>query len=134
MSDTITILPGTAAVRGKRHFINNRPKLIDISRGARHFGIPREAVLIDQALTDEYAEIDTALGQNLVGVVLSVLSYHLSIAPGGVLHDRISFCAVRREDSVFVDVELEVLRSRNLNGERLVLHKVAEHQSDFQPT
>ena len=108
------------------------PHLMDVSRGARHFSIQPQTVLMDQALLEEYAEVDAALGQNLIGVILSVLSYHLSTTPGGLSRDQISFNAVRREDALLVDVELELRRSRSGTGERLVLRKIAEHESEFQ--
>lgn len=107
-------------------------QLIDISRGALHFGIRSEAVLIDQELVDQYKEVDVTLGQNLIGSILSVLSYHLAAVSSGVPHDHICISAVRREDALVVDVDLEIRRSRGSGGERLVLRKVAEHESEFQ--
>lgn len=116
--------------------VNRRPvapiRLIDISRGARNFGIRSVTVLIDGEVIDSYREVDEKLGHNLIGVILSVLGCHLSMAPGGIPNERISISAVRREDAVLVDIDFQIRRSRSSGGERLVLSAVAERESDIQ--
>lgn len=103
---------------------------VDISRGARLHGIANTALFIEAKLLDDYAELDAGLGQNLVGVILSVLGHHLSLNPGGTHNDKISVCSIRREDVRVVEVDLGIERRRVRGCETIILTKIAERDSD----
>ncbi len=105
--------------------LHKRSKVTDISRGACLFGIcPR--VYLNLQLVDDYAELDPSLGQNVVGVVLSVLSHHLATRRAGLGDDAITVCLQRREDGQLVEVDLAVRRRRKQGRECLMVSRTTE--------
>ncbi len=100
---------------------------IDISRGATQFGI-RSRVLLQEELRDAYAEIDPTLGQNVIGIVLTVLACHLAMGQGGLSDDQITVCLIRREDDRLVEVDLGIHRHRQTGRECLSLRQLAERE------
>jgi hypothetical protein len=99
----------------------------DISRGATEFGL-RAQVLLEEEMRDAYAEMDPALGQNVIGSVLAVLACHLAMGEGGRSEDRISVCLLRRSDDRLVEVDLAIHRHRRAGRECLSLRGVAERE------
>jgi hypothetical protein len=98
---------------------------IDISRGASQLGIPSR-VFLEEEVLDAYAEIDPALGQNVIGVIFAVLSCHLALGQGSLGDDQMTVCLNRREDSRMVEVDLGIRRHRHAGRECLSLRRVAE--------
>ena len=103
---------------------------IDITRGARLHGIRSSAVLMESEIFDSYGELDPALGQNLAGVILALLACHLEMNPGGTHEDQITICAIRRDDSTTVELNLLITRKGRQEGEQIVLHKGNEREVD----
>jgi hypothetical protein len=103
--------------------------VIDISRGAYLFGICPQVYLNLQLVTD-YAELDPNLGQNAVGVILSVLSHHLATGRAGLGDDAITVCLQRREDGQLVEVDLAVRRRRNQGRECLIVSRAGERNME----
>jgi hypothetical protein len=109
-----------------------RPKptveTIDITRGARLHGICSSEVIIEAEILEDFAEMDVALGQNLVGVVLAVLACHLEMNSGGTHRDQVTICTVRREDAVTVELDLQITHTRRQGRERIFLRKGEERE------
>jgi hypothetical protein len=105
---------------------------VDLSRGATEFGISGQTVRLDADVIEGYAELDSALGRNVGGVVLSVLSRHLAAQPGGFEGDIVTACLLRREDAEPVEVDLRLTRTRYQGTSRLVLTKVEERQTSLE--
>lgn len=104
----------------------NRPanrSTTDITRGARFCGIQNPQVSIHTEILEDYSEIDSSLGQNLVGVILSVLTCHLELNPGGTRDDQITVCVIRRDDAAQVELHLSLQRSRRQGIEHILLVK-----------
>src|ERR1022692_1483152 len=53
----------------------------DLARGAHFLGLHLPGVYLDADIIREYTEVDHALGQNVIGTILSVLAYELSVRP-----------------------------------------------------
>jgi hypothetical protein len=98
---------------------------VDVSRGASQFDI-RAQVFIEKELLDCYGEIDPALGKNVIGIILSVLSCHLGMGHGSLGDDQITVCLTRREDDCMVEVDLGIRRHRHEGRECMSLRKLAE--------
>lgn len=98
----------------------------DITRGARLMGIHGPKVSIQSEVLENYCELDGALGQNLAGVILSVLACHLDQNPGGTFDDRVLVCAIRRDDGTPVEIGLEIQRFRDCGVEHIVLVRIGE--------
>jgi hypothetical protein len=94
-------------------------------------GLAGTSIFINAEMLEEYAELDAGLGQNLAGVILSVLGHHLSLNPGGTHDDKISICAIRREDARVVEVDLGIERRRVGRCETITLNKIEERNSEF---
>lgn len=86
------------------------PNPLNITRGARQFGVLCAEVFIDSELLDDYAAPDAHLGLNAAGVILSVLSSHLAVHPSGAPHEPIHVCLLRRQDGRLVQLALELYR------------------------
>lgn len=108
------------------------PNRADLSRSARHLGIRPEAVFIESEVLDRYAELDTAIGLNAAGVVLSVLAAQLGVNPGGVASESVTVCLLRREDARPVEVDLQIHRLRRRGGECLLLRHARERTLEVQ--
>lgn len=91
----------------------------DLSRGASLNGL-RASVFVETRVLEEYAELDSALGQNTAGVILAVLGCHL-VTGNGIGDDRLSACLIRRKDGQLIEVDLMLLRRRQAVGECLYL-------------
>ena len=82
----------------------------DLSRYANLFGV-RGQVHLDQRVLDNHHELDSALGQNVAGAVLSVLGCR--VARGDIDDDRQLTVSLRRRDGDrIVEVDLAVLHRR----------------------
>jgi hypothetical protein len=130
MKATKILNPITAMARGNAERQPITVRSTDVTRGARLHAIRSASVFVDSDVMEDYAEIDVALGQNLAGVILSVLSYHLGINPGGVHDDQITICAIRREDATLVELVLHIERTRRNGMEHIVLRKGEEMEID----
>jgi hypothetical protein len=106
-----------------------RPKFVDISRGARLHRMS-EQVYLDSRALDLYNEIDTCLGRNLVGCVLSVLAQHASANPGGGADEHLPVAARRRDDGGEVEMLLSLSRSRRSGQLALVLTHAGDRAVD----
>lgn len=100
---------------------------IDVTRGATPFGI-RSQVFLEEELRDAYAEIDPALGQNVIGSILAALSCYLAMGQGTLSDDQITVCLLRRADDRLVEVDLEVHRHRRAGRECLSLRQLTERE------
>jgi len=105
---------------------------INLARGARLFGIHPQEVCVDSEVLDDYAEPDATLGQNIAGVILSVLACHIAVNPGGFRGRPILVCLLRREDARLVEVELQVHRLCHRQDESLQLRQTGERILDVQ--
>ncbi len=115
---------------------DRRPPVVrnmDLTRGAVHFGIRHQRVLLASEVIEDYREIDGSLGYNAAGQILSVLARHIALAPGGGGDDTFSVLLQRREDAQAVKVQLAVVRSRRHGQACLVLHQLAEHEFESKP-
>jgi hypothetical protein len=101
---------------------------LDLSRGAAEFGI-RQTVWLDATVTEDFTELDSSLGRNVAGVVLSVLARLLTVQPDGLGEDVITACLLRREDAKPVEVDLQLNRSRYRGATLLALRKIAERET-----
>ena len=96
----------------------------DVSRGARNLAIRSPAVFLEWAVLKNYAELDFTLGQNVVGVILSVLYFHQAGGGPGQDPDSIIVCLVRREDQQVVELPLAIDRRRVGGGKGLYLRRL----------
>jgi hypothetical protein len=117
---------------------NPRPSIavdtVDLTRGARNFGIRSGAVFLDPEVLCDYAELDTALGHNVAGLVLCELGCHMLTKPrGSVSKDLITVCLCRREDDHVVEVDFHINRVFRQGNESLYLRKAGERILDFDP-
>ena len=103
---------------------------LDATRGAAQFGI-RSQVLVHNDILDDYAELDSGMGRNVVGAVLAVLGCH--VANGGSFVDTevLSVCLRRRQDGQPVEVVLRVSRVRRSARECLAVSLVGEQPSEL---
>jgi len=99
---------------------------VDRSRGARRFGLRRGAVFLDREVLDGYSELDPALGLNVAGTILSVLSCQLAAHPSGGPSESTNVYLLRREDAQVVEVDLQIHRLRRRGRECLLLRKTRE--------
>ncbi len=106
-------------------------EFIDLSRGARLFGLSMDSLLLEGALLNDYSEMDPAVGYNVVGTILSVLGQQVR-REGGV-GDLVSVCVRRREDARPVEVELEVKRRRRFGRGCILLRRAKERVIELSP-
>jgi hypothetical protein len=106
-----------------------RPTLVDVTRGARLLRID-ESVFLDASIADDYAEVDRTLGHNAIGIVLRVLSQHLTGAPGGGGDETLTIALRRRGDGCEVELHLNLSRSRRAGQPCLILVRAGERQVD----
>lgn len=99
---------------------------VDLSREAATFGL-RAQVQLERRVLEDHCELDPAAGDNVTGLVLSVLSYDALM--GGMLSDsRMTLCLVRRDSGQMVEVDIDVQR-RCRNGQNIYfLRFVDEHE------
>lgn len=100
---------------------------VDVSFGVKHYDLGPH-VYLDERVLKDYMELDSRLGQNVAGVVLSALSCHLAagrVAPDG---GRIVVCLARRNDNRMVEVNLAVRRRGQSGREAFDLCWLAERE------
>lgn len=128
--NTLLLDPITSStIKGR----SDLPNSIDITRGARLIGIDRPRIAVQSDVLENYCELDSALGQNLTGVILSVLACHLGNNPGGTYDDRIEVCALRRDDAAPVEISLELHRFRDRGSEYILLVRRDERSLSSNP-
>jgi len=104
---------------------------IDLSLGAGQFGIP-VPLIAPSRLIEEYAEVHPALGYNVAGIILSLVSNHLAGAePGANGPETMTACLVRREDGAIVEVELELIACPQPSSAGLALRITGEQALPF---
>ena len=107
---------------------------MDLTRGARNFGIRSGAVLLDSEVLCDYAELDPALGHNVAGLVLCVLGCHmLDKLEKGAAKDLIAVCLCRRQDARVLEVDFQINHVLVNGYESLVLCKAGERDLDSTP-
>lgn len=100
----------------------------DLSRGAARFGIRNQKVLLETSVLDDYSECDSSLGHNTAGVILTVLSQHIAVAPGGGRDETLMVALHRRDDGQQVEVELSLTRTRRQGQECLQLTLLGDRE------
>lgn len=118
IENTITSLPGE----------NSKPACdyVDLGRGAQNFGL-RAQVELERRVLEDYVELDPGLGENVAGVVLSVLSYDV-LTDGRLGDSRMTICLLRRDSGQPVEVDLGVYRRCHGGQETYVLRFMGERE------
>ena len=101
----------------------------DLTRGASRLGI-RARVLIEARILEDYGELDSTLGHNTAGLVLSVLSRHLATGSAGLANDMLTVCLVRRQDGAPVELDLSLCRTRAGGQECFTLRLADERKAE----
>ncbi len=78
-------------------------------------------MIIDNELVDTYAELDSSLGHNVIGAILTVVASHLATGQQFLGDDVLLVDLRRRQDGEPVEVTLSVSRSRKSGRECLSL-------------
>jgi hypothetical protein len=103
------------------------PRILDLSIGALQFGIP-VPVSVSSRLLEDYAEIQPVLGLNVVGVVLSLVSYRWASLLAVInTPETVTACLLRRRDGCVVELDLEIL-SVGLSGRRSLLLRITDER------
>ena len=100
----------------------------DLTRGAIQHGLRNQKVLLATEVLEEYSEIDPSLGFNTAGQILSVLTRHIQLSPGGGREENLAVSLHRREDNREVEVCLTLARSRRQGQECLQLFKRGDRE------
>ena len=87
-----------------------------------------EPVHLQDSVLEDYTESDPTLGHNVTGIVLRVLSQHISAAPGGGADELLAVALCRREDGVEIDLLLTLSRTRRAGQSCLVLVRAGERE------
>ena len=93
----------------------------DLSRRARYRGLGVDLLFVDSTVLEDYAEIDSALGENFAGAILNALR-----GPG-LEGQRLRLGAFRRQDGRIVELDLGILRFRLRGQSCAVLERAGEH-------
>lgn len=100
---------------------------LDLSRGARRYNVRPENVWLAVDIWDEYGEVNSALGLNVAGVILSALAGGYAYCPEGMSEGMITVGLNRRRDDELVEVDLQIHRVEGgANGSFVRLRKVGE--------
>jgi len=90
----------------------------NLTRDTWFYGM-RAEVLLERRVLADFHELDSDLGDDTAGVILSLLAYDLLTKPAG--DGRLTVCLVRRHDESLVEVDLMVLRRHKPHGECIYL-------------
>lgn len=108
--------------------VSRGDEFVDLSRGARRFGLPVETLFLEGSVLNDYAELDPALGYNVAGTILSVL--HNQVRQIGGLDEFVTVCLVRREDARAVELELALKHRKRFGRGCIMLRKSAERPTE----
>lgn len=100
---------------------------VDLSRGARQFGILGR-VQIPATILADYEEVDPAVGHNTAGIVLAVLSYRLAAGPIGSRDEFFTVSLRRKCDRKMVELDLALGRNWELGEECFRPYVIAERE------
>ena len=105
---------------------------LDLSRGARHYGIHPDALFVESDVLDDYAEVDVSLGENVVGAILAVLGCQREVRPLRVPDGMFSVCLLRRDDARLVEVGFHLDHVHHRGQDYLVLRKTVELELELE--
>ena len=98
----------------------------DLARGAQHYGLRPDPLYVESDVLDNYAEVDVARGENVVGAILAVLAGRPAVGPGPGPAGLITVCLRRRDDGRLVEVDFHLDSIHHLGREHLVLRQAGE--------